>query len=211
MFTTPATTRTHAGRIALLIGIALTLAVGVGAAAETGAIAVSNGTATTDDGAEVDLSMAEAPNGLQRYNVTVHLENPDVATIESASAGDIEEFQVRSTTEDSITFRAADLSESVQPGATDVALGTVTLEGSNAGSSELTVTVQDFRTDGGEQSDPTVSGGSFTVQKGTGASDGEQSGSLGDLASSLPGPPLAWAAGIGALATLVLVAIVRRL
>lgn len=207
MSTTPSTTRTHTRRIALLLGIALALAVGAGAVAAAGGITVSDETATAGDRTEVVVSMPEAPDGLQRYNVTVHLENAEIAMPASAAAGDVEGFQVRSTTEDSITFRAADLSESVQPGATDVTLGTITLEASNPGSADLTATVHDFQNDDGEQSEPAVSGGTVTVQGGGASGDG----SLQQVASNLPGPTLAWAAGAVALALVLVVAFARRL
>lgn len=193
-----------------MFGIALALALGVGVAAAASGLAVGDGTAPTGEETEVTVSLAEAADGLQRYNVTVHLENPDVATVASAAPGDVESFQVRSNEDDSVTFRAADLAESVQPGATDVDLGTVTLTTTSPGTSALGVTVHDLQTDEGEQVRPSAEAGLLTVDDDARAGDGGQSESLGRLSSRLPGSPAIWAAGVVVLAILVGIAIGRR-
>lgn len=195
---------------ALLLGIAITLALGIGVAAAASGLGVGDQTAQVGEQTEVPVSLEGAADGLQRYNVTVHLESEDVATIESAAAGDVESFQVRASDDDSITFRAADLAESVQPGATDVTLGTVTLATTSPGTSTLSVTVHDLQTDDGEQVRPSTQAGTLTVRDDAPAGDDGRSDSLGGL-SRLPGSPTVWAAGgVVLVAILVGIAIGRR-
>lgn len=197
---------TRTTQTALLIGIAITLSLGIGVAAAASGLGVSDESAPAGEQTEVHVSLEDAPEGLQRYNVTVHLENGDVATVESAAAGDVESFQVRAKEDDAITFRAADLAESVQPGATDVSLGTVRLSTTNPGTSSVSVTVHDLRTDEGEQVRPSTQAGTLTVRDDATAGDDGQSDSRRGLSSRLPGSPTVWAGG-GAVLVAVLVGI----
>lgn len=175
----------------LVVGLAVALSLGPGVAAAANTVAVDDVTASAGDEAAVVVTLDGAPDGLQRYNVTVGVSNADVATVESASAGDVEAFQVRSRAADSITFRAADLSESVEPGASNVTLGTVTLSTRDPGTAELVVTVHDFRTDEGEPLQPSTSRGTLAVERSDTAAGDLPGGSL----PGLPGPAIGWAVG----------------
>lgn len=163
------------------------LIVGLGVAAPAAASAdVSDRTAQVEGQSSAPVTLDDAPDGVQRYNLTVTLESPDGATIESASAGDVEGFEVRSQSDDAITFRAADLAENVEAGATDVTLATVEFAGGDGGTPTFDVTTHDFQNDEGEQIQPTLS----VDASGGGSADG--------IAEMLPGTPIIWA--IGALA-----------
>lgn len=207
----PLTQPTHK---AVLVSIVLALTVSTGLVAAAGTVGVNDQTAVVGEQSQVAVTLDAAPNGVQRYNVTVHLEQPEVASIESAAAGDVEAFQVRARTDDSVTFRAADLSQSVQDGATDVTLGRLTLATTNPGASELTVTVHDFRNDDGEQMNPAVSAGTLTVNEDRGAGVVQSVGSFGArlqrVATSLPGSPPMWAAGGAVIVVILLALVVRR-
>lgn len=178
----------YSTRAIAIVGIVLALTAGSGLAAAVGPAGASDAPAPAVDGnGDVAVTLAEAPDGIQRYNVTVSLDSASGTTIESASAGDINGFEVRSQTDDSITFRAADLGENVSAGASDVSLGTISLAGGDASDAEFSVTTHDFRNDESEQIDPDLSVG----QPETGGS-GATGGGLTD---SLPGTPVVWAVG----------------
>lgn len=204
---------TRPTRIQLLLGIAIAVAVSTGlAAAQASTLVVGDATAPVDGQTTVPVSLEEAPNGLQRYNVTVRLDDPTVASMEAASAGDVEAFQERETGDDAVTFRAADLSEDVQPGATDVTLGTVAIRGADPGSTTLHATVHDLRNDDGEQVRPSVSAGTLTVEsEGANLDSGGTVDELRRLGSRLPGPAVAWAVGAVLVAIGLVAGVARRL
>lgn len=199
---------------AVLVSIVLALTVTAGVASAAGTLSTSDQTVAVDEQTQVAVTLDDAPDGVQRYNVTVRLENGDVGTIESASAGDVGAFQVRSQADDYITFRAADLSQNVQDGASDVTLGAITITATNPGTSKLTVTVHDFRTDDSEQMNPSVTAGTLTAENdGTSGVDqpgGSRGVSLQRLTALLPGSPPMWAAGGSAIVLLLLVVLFRR-
>lgn len=185
-------------RATAIVGIVLALIVGAGTVGAAGPADVSDRTAAVDGDGGVAVTLPEAPDGVQRYNVTVALDSPSDARIENASAGDVKGFQVRSQDSSSITFRAADLQEEVQSGATDVSLGTVALSGADPADAEFSVTTHDFRNDESEQIDPELS---VEAAGGSGAGGG----GFGGLTETLPGSPIVWA--LGALGFTLLVGV----
>lgn len=198
----------------LLVGTVVVLTAITGVAAGANALDVEDSTASVDERTQITVSLDQAPDGVQRYNLTVALGDSSVASIESAAAGDVEGFQVRSRTDDAVTFRAADLSEGVEPGASDVTLGTITLATTTPGTSSLTVSVHDFQNDDGEQITPSVNDGTLTVQGGAAAGDGAGPGPVGWLdrhTAGLPGSGVLWAGAVaGVSAVIGTAAIVRR-
>ncbi|MCU4801809.1 hypothetical protein OB920_15625 [Halobacteria archaeon HArc-gm2] len=166
----------------VLVSIVLVPALASGLAVATGPLGGTDRTVGVDERTRIPVTLDEAPAGIQRYNVTVRLENDDVAAIESASGGDIGAFQVRSRTADSVTFRAADLGQTVQPGATNVTLATVTVRSTAPGMSTVSYTVHDFRTDDSEQVSPAVQDGTLTVRSdgGDGGDDSDEPSQSGN-------------------------------
>lgn len=205
----------------MIVGIVLALVGAAGLATAAGPADGGDRTAALDDGhpaqagqpavgdqSAVAVTLDQAPDGVQRYNVTVRLEGPEGASLESASAGDVEGFEVRSQSDEAITFRAADLAENVQSGATDVSLGTVTVAGTGGESPDVTVATHDFRNDDSEQIDPSLSTEAASVDGGNAAAAGGGAGS--GLADTLPGTPMVWAvAAVGFVAVLAVVAALR--
>lgn len=186
-----------------------------------GTVTVANSTVTTDGTTTAAVTLGTAPDGLQRYNVTVAVEDPSVASIDAVEPGDVGAFQVRSRSETAITFRAADLGETVQSGASDVSLGAVTVVGNEPGTTELTATVHEIRGDDSEPRQPAVEAGTLRVTGEDGAAAGENAGASGapetgpldDAGATLPGPPIAWiGGGVAALviAVLAVALVVRR-
>jgi len=213
--------RNTATAVLVSIVLASTLAMGVSVAA----VSVNGGTQTVgvDEQTQIAVTLEGAPDGVQRYNVTVSLADSDVAEIESVSAGDIGAFQVRSQTRDSVTFRAADLSESVQAGQTNVTLGTLTIRSTAPGTSAVRYTFHDFRTDDSEQITPTVTPDAVTVHSddddgatqqqavgGTPVQQADEGTPRRQADTSGSGLPVLLAAGGVAIALSVLAVLYRR-
>lgn len=151
-------------------------------AAQTGqpTVSVSSATAAVDDTTTVDVVLTEAPDGLSGYYLDLTVDNPEVATVTSASYSD--EFGL--TTDPTIdadgqtvTLEAADMGGSISPGATDVTLATVEVASQAAGEVELTVEPQQFDTDDGDRFRPETQPGVLTI--GGGGNDAAGSGSAG--------------------------------
>ncbi|MGM0590679.1 MAG: hypothetical protein ACQETI_03450 [Halobacteriota archaeon] len=138
--------------------------------AEGTTVSVTDSTVAPGENATVDVVLDATPNGLRKYNLTVSLADGTVANVDGATGQAIggNQFAVRSQTSDSITFRAADLSNSVQAGSDEVTLATVTLDNTSLGSTDIDVTVHEMTDEQDQQMNPTSEAGTLTV-----AADGE--------------------------------------
>ncbi len=83
--------------------------------------------------------------------MTVTLDNASVATIDGVSAGVVggNAFEVVEQTDETVTFRAADFADSVQPGDESVVLGEITFTNTTGGESGLSVSTEDLVGDNG--------------------------------------------------------------
>jgi PKD repeat protein len=113
---------------------------------------------------DYSLSITSLPAGFAGYNLSISLSSP--------ASGEITGFTLpawatlnKSATlpGDSIWFEGVDLLLSVQPGATDVPLGTVTVRGDTTGSSLLLIEVVEMDSDGGGIITPSVINGQVNV------------------------------------------------
>jgi len=107
--------------------------------------------------AEVGLSLSSAPTGVAGGSITVSVTDSEVAKITKASYdGDLELTGEPVISDDGsvVTLRFADLAQAVEPGAIDVALGTIELEGVGTGTTDLTVDVQAMDDDDGATIEP---------------------------------------------------------
>jgi hypothetical protein len=150
--------------------------------AQTGqpTVSVSSATATVDDTTTVDVVLTEAPDGLSGYYLDLTVDNPEVATVTSASYSD--EFGLTTdptidTDGQTVTLEAADIEGSISPGATDVTLATVEVASQAAGEVELTVEPQQFDTNDGGRFRPETQPGVLTI--GEGGNNAADSGSAG--------------------------------
>ncbi|MGQ3411918.1 hypothetical protein ACT4ML_06600 [Natrinema sp. LN54] len=140
------------------------------------------------------LALTDAPDGLAGFELTVELSGDDgTATVANASYPD----RYTPTTDpavsadgQSITVEAADLTDEVTPGASDVTLATIEVNGTDAGSTALEVTELQIDADGGDRIEPSLEAGTLTVDGGsasqneTGDSD---DGTGSDGLDSVPG------------------------
>ncbi len=100
----------------------------------------------TDGSTEADVVLSEAPDGVSGFDLTVSVSDTEVATIDAVDLDSTEFSSVGDSTSvssdgSSATVEAADLSQSVADGATDVTLATVTLAGEAEGDAEVSVDV----------------------------------------------------------------------
>jgi PKD repeat protein len=106
--------------------------------------------------ATVDLTLLSAMDGVSGGRLTVSVDHPGVARINGASYAD--GFDLTRTPDvssdgSSVELALADVEKSVQPGATDVPLATLDVEGVGTGTTDLTVEVEAFDDDAGDSID----------------------------------------------------------
>ncbi len=123
-------------------------------AVETGdnpVVSVEPQSVMEDEPATANVTLSEAPNGLQTFEVTVTLDNTSVATVDNVSAGAVggNAFEVVEQTDETVTFRAADFADSVQPGDESVVLGEIAFTDTTGGESGLSVSVDDLTGENG--------------------------------------------------------------
>jgi hypothetical protein len=137
-------TTTTTTRIAA-VGLALLLATSVLAFAPT-AVAQSNQTTTT-----IDVTASELPDGLSGANITVAVDDASATTITDVTVSDQFDLSRSEVASDgaSATFQLVDLNETVNAGASDVTLATVTVESSSEDPS-LSVAHDNIDDDNGE-------------------------------------------------------------
>jgi PKD repeat protein len=111
-----------------------------------------------------NLSLSSLPNGLAGYNMSVSLSNPAVSEITGLALPAWAFLNSSSLLPgDSIWFGGLDLNRTIEPGATDIPLGTVTVRGDSLGSTVLVVQVLEMDADGGGVLTPMVIDGQLNV------------------------------------------------
>ncbi|WP_222919854.1 hypothetical protein [Natrinema sp. SYSU A 869] len=141
---------------------------GVDTAAPTAAessLVVTDATTEPGDTATHRLVLTEAPNGLAGFETTLEFAD-DTATVSNASYP--EEYRpttdpIMSADGQSVTVEAADLTDEVTSGATNVTLATIEVRGTDARSTALRVTDAQVDADGGSKIAPSLEAGTLTV------------------------------------------------
>lgn len=163
----------------VFVGFVLAISMsGLASTQQTPVVSTEDTNVGVDGTGSVDVVLDSAPNGIQTYNITVSVEDSQIAGINNVGQGDIEGFQIRTQSEDSITFRAADLSGNVESGSQQVNLGTVQIQGKHSGTTSLEIEIHELEDDEGNSVDPGVDGGSLTVGGGSGGQNNSGSQSL---------------------------------
>ncbi|MFC4405608.1 hypothetical protein [Haloarchaeobius iranensis] len=124
------------------------------------------GTVSDDGTTAVDVVLSSAPDGLAGYYLRVAVVDAEVARIEGASYPD--RFAMTTdpaVTDDgrSVALEAADLNRSVQPGASNVTLATLSVAGIDPGEVRVTVEPVQFDADDGRGFEPATEPGVVTV------------------------------------------------
>jgi len=167
------------------------------------------------------ITLTDAPDGLAGFEVTLELSG-DAATVSNASYPDaygLTTEPITSADGRSVTVEAADLTDEVTPGATDVTLATVEVNATETatGSTTLRVAEPQVDADDGGRIEPALESGTLTIigengpkaassqNEGTESADGTASdGSDGTdrSDSSEPVPGFAAGSAIGAIVVL---------
>jgi len=112
----------------------------------------------------VNIIMDTVPNGLSGYNMTISLSNASIAEIISVEFPTWASINSNSTLPaDTFWMKAADLMNQVQPGDTNINLGTVTIRGDVQGECNITAIVTKMDDDLGDPISPSVDPGVLTV------------------------------------------------
>lgn len=114
-------------------------------------ISVANASVTSGTNASTVVTVDSLPNGLGTYNITISVENGTVATAAKVTSGAISgaQFKTVSRSNTSVTVRASDLTSTVQSGAVNVSLGTIVLNDTTEGTTNLTISVNSITDDNG--------------------------------------------------------------
>ena len=144
--------------------VALTMAM-VSVAANGGTITVGGGViATLGSTTTVNITLDAAPNGLSGYIITVSLDDPAVADITGVIFPSWATITDSSGIPgDSVWMKAVDLNDVITDGATNIDLGTLTIEGVADGETTFSVTVGRLEDDDGNLSTPTIVSGTLRV------------------------------------------------
>lgn len=127
--------------------------------------------ANLSDTIAVNLVLAQAPSGLERFDVRITLAPAGVARfvgVRGAALGTAF-LQVVALSDTEVRFRAADLENAVTPGATDVVLAQLQLQGIDAGTAQLDLKVELFTGEDGQRIAPTLNPAQLEVFRGPSA------------------------------------------
>lgn len=129
-------------------------------------VAVEDASVATGEQTSVPVVLSEAPDGVAGFNVTVNVADRSVATLVNASVTD--QFGLTNVTvaDERITLVGSDTEDNVQSDATDVQLGTVTVNGTAVGETTLSPTVNQLDADGGDRLDAATAGATLIVEDG---------------------------------------------
>jgi hypothetical protein len=125
-------------RVLILLGVFLGL--GISCASAANVVSFNPQTVEMRPGSSQDIQilMDSIPDGLSGFNITISILNPEIAEISEVSFPGWNSLPRNSTFPSSLVWiKAIDLNDQVHPGDTNVLLGTVTLTGKKAGTTDL--------------------------------------------------------------------------
>lgn len=136
------------------------------AAQSTPTVVVGDADPSPGETATVPVNLTTAPAGLSGYELTVTIADPRIATVTDASYpgrfGLTESPEIAADGA-SVRLKAVDIGNATRPGATDIPLATVEVEGTAGGTTQLTVSVAAMDDDAGGAVDPAIQPGTVTV------------------------------------------------
>jgi len=114
---------------------------------------------------ELDLMLVRSIEGIQRFDITISIENPGIARMQGVSGGVISGafFQVAEQTEESVRFRTVDLEGLIEPGAENLVLAEITLVGVKEGTTGFDIEIGLLVSDGNAQQEAAIEGGTLSV------------------------------------------------
>lgn len=131
----------------------------------------SSSTIVVDDGfitevgstTTVMLTLDSVPQGLSGYILTVSISDTTIATITGVEFPSWATLTDQSLSGASVWMKAVDLSEQINPGDTDVSLGSLTIRATGKGMCEINATVSRADDDNGNPIAPSVASGALIV------------------------------------------------
>jgi len=120
---------------------------------------------TIEQQVDLDLVLAYAPGGLQRYEVAIFVENSNIAQVVGVESRTIDGryLEVVRQSADSIAFRAVDLKDEVSAGAESLVLATLRFSAIQLGKTVIGMVVKPMTNDLGQRVDPLVKSGSLEI------------------------------------------------
>lgn len=114
---------------------------------------------------ELDLMLVRSVEGIQRFDITISIENPSIARMQGVSGGVISGafFQVASQTEESVRFRAVDLEGLIEPGAENLVLAEITFVGMKEGTTGFNIEINLLISDRGAQQEAAIERGTLSI------------------------------------------------
>lgn len=160
-------------------GTAGTGADGARSGAATPVLQVGDASMDVGGSASVTVTLSEVPNGLSGFKINVTVSDPAIAEISGAAFPSMYSLTSVDISQDNatVTLKAADLENSVQPGDSNVELADVELTGVSSGTVTLSVVAIQVDDDDGGAIEPDTREGSATV---------EGSDSTGSTATATP-------------------------
>jgi PKD repeat protein len=112
----------------------------------------------------VQIMVDKVPAGLSGYNVTISISDSTIAEINAVSFPSWAQLPKNSTLpSSSVWIKAADLNKQINPGDTNVLLGTITVKGKQAGTSDINIVSTAIDNDNGSIVNPVVNKGMISV------------------------------------------------
>lgn len=128
-------------------------------------VRVDGATVGPSETTTVRIVLSNAPSGLSGYNLELSVADPEVASIQDATYPESLGLTTdpRIDNGESVRLEAADLDGTVQPGASNVTLATVTVRSRAAGETRLSVASIHVDDDDGNRLDPASQPATLTV------------------------------------------------
>lgn len=119
-----------------------------------------------DSSQNIQVVMDKVPDGLAGFNLTISVSDPKIAEITAASSPGwnlIKKHSVSTVPSSSIWIKAIDLNRKVEPGATNVSLGNITLNGTKIGTTNLSIQPNRVNDDNGSAITLTIIQGKINI------------------------------------------------
>jgi len=112
----------------------------------------------------VQIVLDSVPKGLSGFNITISVLDPETTEITAISFPDWGKWHMKSTIpSSSVWIKTIDLDNKVRSGDTNVLLGTITLTGKQAGTTDLRIPKTKMSDDAGSLISPVVTAGKVNV------------------------------------------------
>lgn len=129
-------------------------------------VSAGSASAAVGDTTSVPIVLSEAPSGLSGYRITVLLDNPSAAVIDSVSFPSFGITNANIPSGSVAMLTTADLSNIVNAGDTNITLANVDITAVGSGSAVISIIIDKMDDDSGFGFAPTTQSGTFTVLNG---------------------------------------------